>query len=139
VYGDLHKLTAVTDTKQTRIVKRTVPTDSFFNFFNPPKPPADFDEDDEESADIEERLEFDYQFGEEIKEKLIPRAIDWFTGEARQYEGLGDDFDEELDEEDFDEDSDEDRDDDDDDEESDEEVRAHPILSHVTPTDFIQG
>ncbi|KAL6402634.1 nucleosome assembly protein [Ilyonectria robusta] len=65
----------MTDTKQTRIVKKTVPTESFFNFFSPPKAPTDDDDDDAES-DIEERLELDYQLGEDIKEKLIPRAID---------------------------------------------------------------
>jgi nucleosome assembly protein 1-like 1 len=91
------------NTKQTRVVKRTVPTESFFNFFTPPKPPTEFDEDDEENADIEERLELDYQLGEDIKEKLIPRAIDWFTGEARQFEGMGEDIEGE-----FDDDEDED-------------------------------
>jgi len=109
-------------TKQTRVVKRTVPTESFFNFFNPPKPPTEFDEDDEDQEDIEERLELDYQLGEDIKEKLIPRAIDWFTGEARQFEGMGGDMEgdfEDEDDEDEDDISDDDRDEDD--EESDEE------------------
>ncbi|KAK5630718.1 hypothetical protein RRF57_006433 [Xylaria bambusicola] len=75
------------NTKQTRIVKKTVPTESFFNFFSPPKPPTD-DEEDDASSDIEERLELDYQLGEDIKEKLIPRAVDWFTGEALAFEEL---------------------------------------------------
>ena len=110
------------DTKQTRIVKKTVPTESFFNFFDPPKAP-EADEDDGES-DVEERLELDYQLGEDIKEKLIPRAIDWFTGEALQFEEV----DEDLEENDF-EDEDDDEDDEasedrDDEEESDEEVRG---------------
>ena len=73
--------------------------------------------------DVEERLELDYQLGEDIKEKLIPRAIDWFTGEALQFEELDDDLDEgdfEDDDDDEDDDVSEDRDDD---EESDEEVR----------------
>ncbi|MCJ1260210.1 hypothetical protein MMC22_000069 [Lobaria immixta] len=108
------------NTKQTRVVKKTVPTESFFNFFDPPKAPG-ADEDEAESDDVEERLELDYQLGEDIKEKLIPRAIDWFTGEALQFEEL----DEELEEGDF-EDEDDEEDDDlseerDDDEESDEE------------------
>ncbi|KAI9700426.1 MAG: hypothetical protein M1836_002441 [Candelina mexicana] len=107
------------NTKQTRVVKKTVPTDSFFNFFSPPKAPTV--DNDDAGSDIEERLELDYQLGEDIKEKLIPRAIDWFTGEALQYEEL----DEELDEGDF-EDEDDEEDDDlsedrDDDEESEEE------------------
>ncbi|KAL4949600.1 NAP-domain-containing protein [Aspergillus filifer] len=107
------------NTKQTRVVKITVPTESFFNFFAPPQPPAD--DDDTVATDIEERLELDYQLGEDIKEKLIPRAIDWFTGEALQFEELGDDMDpEEFDE--FDDDDDEDDDEDDDDRGSDRDV-----------------
>lgn len=108
------------DTKQTRIVKKTVPTESFFNFFSPPKAPTD--DDDDAASDIEERLELDYQLGEDIKEKLIPRAIDWFTGEALAFEELDD-----LEDEQFDEDEDEDDDlsedrDDDEEEESDDDV-----------------
>ena len=106
------------DTKQTRVVKKTVPTESFFNFFSPPNAPSE--EDDDAASDIEERLELDYQLGEDIKEKLIPRAIDWFTGEALQYENLEDFEDGEFeDEDDEDEDDISDRDEDD---ESDEEV-----------------
>jgi len=86
-------LTNVSDTKQTRVVKKTVPTESFFNFFSPPKAPTDEDDDDA-ASDIEERLELDYQLGEDIKEKLIPRAIDWFTGEALQFEELDDEMEE---------------------------------------------
>jgi nucleosome assembly protein 1-like 1 len=106
------------DTKQTRVVKKTVPTESFFNFFDPPKPPQD---EDDATSDIEERLELDYQLGEDIKEKLIPRAIDWFTGEALQYENI-EDFDEGEFEDEDDEDEDELSDDRDEDEESDDEV-----------------
>lgn len=109
-----------TATKQTRIVKKTVPTESFFNFFSPPKAPSD--EDDDAASDIEERLELDYQLGEDIKEKLIPRAIDWFTGEALAYEEIDeDDLGEFDDEDDEDEDASEDQDDEDESEE--EEVR----------------
>jgi len=111
-----------TDTKQTRVVKKSVPTPSFFDFFNPAKPPTDDDEEIDE--DIEAKLELDYQLGEDIKEKLIPRAIDWFTGEALQFEN---DFEDEFDEDEFEDEDDEDeedldRDDDDEEEESDEEV-----------------
>jgi len=90
------------NTKQTRIVKKTVPVESFFNFFKPPTVPEDDDADDV-ASDIDERLELDYQIGEDIKEKLIPRAVDWFTGAALAYEEL----DESMDGEDF-EDYDED-------------------------------
>lgn len=110
-------------TKQTRVVKVTVPTESFFNFFSPPKPPA---EEDDATSDIEERLELDYQLGEDIKEKLIPRAIDWFTGEALQFEELGEEIEDDeefdFDDEDDEDDDDEERRSDNGDEESDEEV-----------------
>ncbi|KAJ5911020.1 Nucleosome assembly protein 1 [Penicillium subrubescens] len=106
------------NTKQTRVVKISVPTESFFNFFSPPQPPVDDDE--SVASDIEERLELDYQLGEDIKEKLIPRAIDWFTGEALQFEELGEDIDpDEFEDED---DSDEDEDDDEDERGSDRDV-----------------
>jgi len=105
------------NTKQTRIVKKTVPTESFFNFFSPPKAPTE--DDDDAASDIEERLELDYQLGEDIKEKLIPRAIDWFTGEALAFEELDED-----DLEDFDEDDDDEDDDDDDDQDDDEEEES---------------
>ncbi|CAG8727700.1 35397_t:CDS:2, partial [Racocetra persica] len=61
-------------TNKTRVVRTTVPAASFFQFFNPP--PPDCEEDDD---DLDSRLELDYQIGEDIKEKLIPRAIDWYT------------------------------------------------------------
>ncbi|KAE8444395.1 hypothetical protein EG329_000595 [Mollisiaceae sp. DMI_Dod_QoI] len=110
------------NTKQTRVVKKTVPTESFFNFFSPPKAPTDEDDDDA-ATDIEERLELDYQLGEDIKEKLIPRAIDWFTGEALQFEELDDDM-EEGDFEDEDDEEDDASEDHDDEDESDEDDDA---------------
>ncbi|KAF2205803.1 NAP-domain-containing protein [Delitschia confertaspora ATCC 74209] len=106
------------NTKQTRVVKKTVPTQSFFSFFSPPEPPAD-EEDEDVDEDIEARLELDYQLGEDIKEKLIPRAIDWFTGEALQYESIDDFDDDEFEDEDDEEGDDLSDDDRDEDEESD--------------------
>ncbi|ETS76713.1 nucleosome assembly protein [Pestalotiopsis fici W106-1] len=105
------------NTKQTRIVKKTVPTESFFNFFSPPAVPG---EDDDAASDIEERLELDYQLGEDIKEKLIPRAIDWFTGEALAFEEIEDYDGEDLDDEDDEDEDDLSDDRDEDDEESEE-------------------
>lgn len=60
----------------------------------------------------------DYNIGEDIKEKLIPRAIDWYTGAALEYEEIDEDdlpadYDEEFsDDDDEDEDEDEDETDD---------------------------
>lgn len=100
-----------------------MPQESFFNFFSPPKAPSD--EDDDAASDIEERLELDYTLGEDIKEKLIPRAIDWFTGEALQFEQLGDDLDDGEFEDEDDEDEDDLDDDHDDDDDSEEDVSAN--------------
>jgi len=114
------------NTKQTRVVKKTVPTESFFNFFSPPKAPTDEDDDDA-ASDIEERLELDYQLGEDIKEKLIPRAIDWFTGEALQFEELDDDMEEgDFEDEDDEEDDDLSEDHDDEDESDEDDDAAKP-------------
>jgi len=98
------------NTNRTRLVRKSRPTESFFNFFNPPVPPADDalengDLDDEELEEIEEKLEMDYQLGEDIKEKIIPRAVDYFTGKALEYELMNEDED---DFEDLDDDDDED-------------------------------
>lgn len=111
-------------TQQTRTVEKATPVESFFNFFDPPKAPADEEkedeEDDEEADELEDRLALDYQLGEELKDKLIPRAIDWFTGSAVDYEGEDEDEFGEFDEEDEgEEDDDEDDDDEDDDEDED--------------------
>lgn len=106
-----------------------MPTESFFNFFSPPKAPSEDDED--AASDIEERLELDYQLGEDIKEKLIPRAIDWFTGEALAFEEIDED---DFDDEDFEDEEDDDdlSDDRDEDEESDEDDVSH-LPTRETP------
>lgn len=58
--------------------------------------------------ELEEKLEMDYQIGEDIKEKIIPRAIDYFTGKALEYDMMDEDEDdyEDLDDEDDFEDDD---------------------------------
>lgn len=113
------------DTNRTRLVRKAKPTESFFNFFTPPPPIEDESEiDEDELEEIEEKLEIDYQIGEDLKEKvrlfltcsylivtpniamqIIPRAVDYFTGKALEYEALDDD-DEDF--EDLEDDDDED-------------------------------
>lgn len=100
------------NTNRTRVVKKVVPTDSFFNFFKPPQPPSvdaleAGEVDEQELEDLDERLEVDYQVGEDLKERVIPRAVDYFTGKALDYEDDMEDFEDE-DEDDFDEDSEDD-------------------------------
>lgn len=75
--------------------------ESFFNFFSPPKVPEDEEElDDVMQAVITE----DFDIGFAIKEKLVPRAVLFYTGEA--LEGDSDDEDEEDEDEDGDEEDD---------------------------------
>lgn len=92
------------------MVRKARPAESFFNFFAPPVPPTqdaiDNDEIDEEILDeLDEKLEMDYQLGEDIKEKIIPKAVDYFTGKALEYDMMDEDED---DYEDIDDDDDED-------------------------------
>ncbi|GAA5935863.1 hypothetical protein JCM10213_002141 [Rhodosporidiobolus nylandii] len=98
------------NTNQTRIVKKVVPAESFFSFFSPPSPPSG-DDDASISSDIDEKLELDYQIGEDLKERVVPRAVDFFTGKALRMEpGMGD-----IDSDEFDDEFDEDEEDSDDD------------------------
>lgn len=73
----------------TRTITKTVQNDSFFNFFNPPTVPEDESEMDE---DLEALLAADFEIGHFIRERIVPRAVLYFTGEALEND---DDFDEE--------------------------------------------
>mmetsp|Transcript_138763 Transcript_138763/g.241301 ORF Transcript_138763/g.241301 Transcript_138763/m.241301 type:complete len:344 (-) Transcript_138763:609-1640(-) len=69
--------------KNTRVITTTEPCESFFNFFKPPQLDDDDDaRDDDEMEELEELVEQDYEIGRCIKDRIIPRAVDWFTGEA---------------------------------------------------------
>ncbi|XP_043267123.1 nucleosome assembly protein 1-like 1-B isoform X2 [Venturia canescens] len=94
----------------TRVVTKTIHNDSFFNFFSPPVVPDDADA--ELNDDTQRLLTSDFEIGHYIRERIVPRAIVYFTGEGLEDED--EDWDEEGDE---DEDDDEDRDDDEDDDE----------------------
>ncbi|KAL1691643.1 hypothetical protein GGG16DRAFT_91153 [Schizophyllum commune] len=101
-------------TNRTRLVRKAHPTDSFFNFFSPPTSPENPDEKTEEEIEaIEEALQMDYQLGEELKEKIVPRAIDYFTGKALEFEDLSDDGSDDVFGSDFEDDDDDDDEDDD--------------------------
>lgn len=105
-------------TGKVRSLKELLDVESFFSFFAPPDLSVlDEIEDDDEAYEMqlafEEQLGLDYAIAEEIKSDLIPRAIDWFTGEALQYK-------DDSEEEDDDDDDDDEYTDEDDDEEDDE-------------------
>jgi nucleosome assembly protein 1-like 1 len=91
---------------QTRIVTKTVQNDSFFNFFEPPEVPEEMDEDDMDE-ETEAILGADFEIGHFFRERLIPKAVLFYTGEAIEDESEDED-------ESYDEDDDEDADDDDD-------------------------
>ncbi|VDI49793.1 nucleosome assembly protein 1-like 1 [Mytilus galloprovincialis] len=76
----------------TRTITKTVQNDSFFNFFSPPQVPEDESEMDE---DLEALLAADFEIGHFIRERIVPRAVLYFTGEALEND---DDFDEEEEE-----------------------------------------
>ncbi|KAG0166619.1 hypothetical protein DFQ28_003032 [Apophysomyces sp. BC1034] len=120
-------------TNKTRVVKRTVPADTFFNFFSPPAFPDDDEELDEEDAEgLDAKLEADYEMGEEFKDKIIPHAVDYFTGKALEYEDFEGDDDFEGDFYD-DEDEDDDDEDDEDDDDEDDEDGAQPAKGENAP------
>ncbi|RYP05199.1 hypothetical protein DL764_003979 [Monosporascus ibericus] len=59
--------------------EQATPSDSFFDFFDPPQlPPPDHPE----REVVEMKLMLDYEYGEIFKSNLIPDAVDWFTGKA---------------------------------------------------------
>ncbi|XP_030646140.1 nucleosome assembly protein 1-like 4a isoform X2 [Chanos chanos] len=88
-----------------RTVTKQIPNDSFFNFFNPVKVSPE----DPMDEDTELTLAADFEIGHFFRERIVPRAVLYFTGEALEDD---DSFDEEeLDEgeeEDNDEEGDED-------------------------------
>lgn len=93
---------------QTRTVVKEEDVPSFFHFFDPPVPPANFDEIEEpseEDIELHNRILMDFELGDILKDKVVPNAVMWFTGEALEYEDDDDDDDE------GDEDEDEDSDD----------------------------
>ncbi|KAI6648454.1 Nucleosome assembly protein 1-like 1 [Oopsacas minuta] len=66
---------------QSKVINKLVPQESFFNFFSPPNIPDDLSLlDDEQGAAIE----LDFTLAEMLKERVIPKAVLYFTGEILQ-------------------------------------------------------
>ncbi|KAI4581109.1 hypothetical protein MJG53_010651 [Ovis ammon polii x Ovis aries] len=76
-------------------VTKTVSNDSFFNFFAPPEVPESGDLDD----DSEAILTADFEIGHFLRERMIPRSVLYFTGEAIEDDDNYDEEGEEADEE----------------------------------------
>ncbi|KAJ8773883.1 hypothetical protein K2173_009314 [Erythroxylum novogranatense] len=84
--------------KNSKPITKVEDCPSFFTFFNSPQVPEDDDElDDNTVEEIEDCMEKDYNIGTTLRDKIIPHAVSWFTGEAVQDEELDsrDDEDEE--------------------------------------------
>lgn len=96
-----------------RTIEKKVKADSFFNFFDPPAVPTP-EEGEEMDEETETLLAADFEIGHFFRDRIIPRAVLYFTGEALEDED--DDYEEEEDEDGDDEDDD-DEDDDDEEEE----------------------
>jgi len=90
---------------QTRIITKMVKTDSFFNFFDPPELPEDEDDLDEETEAL---LAVDFEIGHFFRERLIPKAVLFYTGEAIEEDSDDEDEDEETSSEEDDDDEDDD-------------------------------
>ena len=84
-----------------RTITKQVKADSFFNFFDPPEVP------DDPKAEVDEEtqalLTADFEIGHYINERIIPRAVLYFTGEALEEDS-------EYDEEESDQDDDDEED-----------------------------
>lgn len=73
----------------TRNITKTEAQTSFFHFFAPPLVPdscENLDEIDTES--LEASLQTDFELGEIFRTKIIPNAIEWYTGKALEYEDM---------------------------------------------------
>ncbi|TRY77605.1 hypothetical protein DNTS_024424, partial [Danionella cerebrum] len=86
-----------------RTVTKEVPQESFFNFFNPVKAsPEGMDE------ELDFTIATDFEIGHFFRERVIPRAVLYFTGEALEDDESFEEEDlEEGEEEDLDEEGDE--------------------------------
>ncbi|XP_002521395.2 nucleosome assembly protein 1;4 [Ricinus communis] len=106
--------------KNAKPITKTENCASFFNFFNTPQIPEEEDDLDEDAVEeIHDRMEQDYNVGTTIRNKIIPHAVSWFTGEAVE----GGELDEEDDDDDDDDEGLDDEEDEGEDDEDDDEVK----------------
>merc|ERR1712098_540348 len=82
--------------------------ESFFNFFSPPAIPEDPEADVDDETQM--YLQQDFQIGHFLRERVVPRAVLFYTGEEQESEEESDEEGDEEEEDDDDEGSDEDMD-----------------------------
>ena len=84
-----------------KLVKKEEKRETFFDFFKPPDMPENSKKGEtEDETDALEILNEDFDIGLNIKEKLIPKAVLYFTGEIGDLEMDDDEDDEDFDDED---------------------------------------
>ncbi|CAK8531961.1 unnamed protein product [Lathyrus sativus] len=121
--------------KNAKPITKTESCESFFNFFDPPEVPEDDVVLDEEVAEeLQNQMEQDYDIGSTIRDKIIPHAVSWFTGEA----GDGDD-DTDDDDDDYDMGEDDDDEEEEDDEESEDETETEKKSSITKKGGIVQS
>mmetsp|Transcript_10203 Transcript_10203/g.30717 ORF Transcript_10203/g.30717 Transcript_10203/m.30717 type:complete len:389 (-) Transcript_10203:677-1843(-) len=112
----------------TKPATKLEPVDSFFGFFSPPEvPPPGTELDEEAVEDLQQHMEDDYEIGDTIREKLIPHAVHWYTGEAIEQDMSFSDDEDDDDENDDEDDDDDDEDEDDDDDDEDDDAEGKPV------------
>lgn len=93
----------------TRFVTKEVKNDSFFNFFDPPVVPEGGEEElDEETREL---LNADFEIGQILRDRILPRAVLYYTGEAQDDEDYDESDEDEEDDEDLEEGEESDEDD----------------------------
>ena len=72
-------------TKQVRYMRELVAVSSFFNFFTTFKLPSEEEMGNlkaEELETLQHQVEADFEIGLALKEKIIPNAFAWYSGDA---------------------------------------------------------
>uniref|UniRef100_A0A182JSL3 Nucleosome assembly protein 1-like 1 n=1 Tax=Anopheles christyi TaxID=43041 RepID=A0A182JSL3_9DIPT len=110
----------------TRMVMKTQPTESFFNFFSPPR----IQEDDTIDPETQFLIGRDFEVGHFLRARIIPKAVLYYTGEVIDEEDDDDDEEEEEEEEDEDmEDGEEEEEEEDEDDEEEESAPKPPAAA----------
>jgi len=84
------------DAGKIKVRQKKVPQDSFFNFFSPPEMPDPENPEEEVSEEREEAIFKELEMTDCIKEKVVPHAVLFFTGEAQSMEGMMEDDEDEM-------------------------------------------
>ncbi|XP_050070120.1 nucleosome assembly protein 1-like 1 [Anopheles maculipalpis] len=106
----------------TRMVTKTMSTESFFNFFSPPR----VQEDDTVDPETQFLIARDFEVGHFLRARIIPKAVLYYTGEVIDDDDDDDDDEEEEEEEDEEEEEENAEEEEDEDDEEEEEKESAP-------------